>query len=308
MLKSGIRKAVRRLRRWLEDDPPKTSNTAVPFDHKYDWLAQAFTTVAKDPLAARRPAYVWGILQGAALAKVLGYNRISVIEFGVAGGAGLISMERISEAAEQLVGGISIDIYGFDTGEGIPRSMDYRDCPNIWLDGQFPMDEAALRGRLRRARLVIGRVAETVPAFRSGDYSPVAFVSFDLDLYSATRNALQIFDSGFDSLLPRVICYFDDMIGLTYSEFNGERLAISEFNDAHDTRKISPLYGLKYFLPFASSASWPELIYFAHFFDHPRYGDPDELRKPMLISLEGDGGTGWVEVKRRDPSGKTGQT
>jgi len=298
---------VRRLRHYLEDDPAKTSNITVPFDNRYDWLGQAFMTVRRDPLAARKPAYIWGILQGAALAKVLGYDRISIIEFGAAGGAGLISMEHIAEATEQLVG-ISIDVYGFDTGVGIPKSMDYRDCPNIWLDGQFPMDEAALRGRLRRAKLASGPVKETVPAFISSDHAPLAFVSFDLDLYSATQSALQIFDSGFDRLLPRVVCYFDDMIGLTYSDFNGERLAINEFNAARDRRKISPLYGLRYLLPVDTSRGWPrpELIYFAHFFDHPRYGDPDEVRKPVLMRLEGDLGE-WVETKIRNLPEKTPQ-
>jgi len=158
------------------------------------------------------------------------------------------------------------------------------------------MDEMALRGQLRRAKLALGRVEETVPAFIANDHSPLAFASFDLDLYSATQSALQIFDSGFDRLLPRIVCYFDDIIGLSYSDFNGERLAISEFNAAHDRRKISPLYGPRYLLPFDVSRGWPwpDMIYFAHFFDHPRYSDPDEARKPMLLRLEGDLG-GWVD-------------
>jgi hypothetical protein len=297
MLKRAIRGTLHRLQRWLADDPAERSNLTLPFDNRYDWLSQAFGVVGRDPIAARRPAYVWGVLQGAALARVLGYDQISVIEFGVAGGAGLISMERIAEATERLVG-ISIDVYGFDTGIGIPKSMDYRDCPNIWLNGQFPMDSEGLRARLNRAKLVLGRVEETVPAFSAEKCAPVAFVSFDLDLYTATRSAFQIFDSPFDRLLPRVVCYFDDIIGLTYSEFNGERLAINEFNSEHGRRKVSPLYGLRCFLPFDPQGSWPELLYFAHFFDHPRYCDPDELRKPMTINLERGDVTDWVEIKR----------
>ena len=77
-------------------------------------------------------------------------------------------------------------------------------------------------------------------------------------------------------LLPRVYCYFDDIMGFTYSEYNGERLAITEFNASHDSRKISPIYGLKYFLPAPhAQADWSEMIYMAHIFDHELYGRED---------------------------------
>ena len=81
---------------------------------------------------------------------------MSVIELGVASGAGLISMEWIAEAAENLIG-TRIEVHGFEPGPD-PKTMDYRNCPNIWLDGQFPMDEAALRRELRRAKLHLGCV------------------------------------------------------------------------------------------------------------------------------------------------------
>jgi hypothetical protein len=226
---------------------------------------------------------------------------VSVIEFGVAGGAGLVSMERIAEAAESMIG-IQIEVHGFDTGTGIPKTMDYRDCPNIWLDGQFPMDAAALRRELHRAKLHLGRVDTTVPEFVYGTFAPVAFVSFDLDLYSSTRDALKLFEGEYDWVLPRVVCYFDDIIWLTYSDFNGERLAIREFNDRWPMRKLSPIYGLKYLVPpEARHSPWPELIYLAHFFEHPLYNEPDEYRKPMLISIQGNGGSGFVYTK--PPSG-----
>lgn len=38
-----------------------------------------------------------------ALGKVLEYERISVIEFGVAGGRGLLAMERAAELIETMV-------------------------------------------------------------------------------------------------------------------------------------------------------------------------------------------------------------
>ena len=58
----------------------------------------------RDEQCARRPSYPWGVLQGAALAKVLAVPRISVLEFGGAGGAGLLALERAAERAKELTG------------------------------------------------------------------------------------------------------------------------------------------------------------------------------------------------------------
>ncbi len=67
-------------------------------------------------------------------------------------------------------------------------------------------------------------------------------------------------------------------MGLTCSEFTGERLAIAEFNDTHEERKISPIFGLKYFLPEKyARAQWSEMFYLAHMFDHPLYNEFDGL-------------------------------
>ena len=99
--------------------------------------------------------------------------------------------------------------------------------------------------------------------------------------------------------MPRVLCYFDDIIGLTYSDYNGERLAISEFNSSHAMRKLSPLYGLKFFVPTKHARSaWPELFYFLHIHDHPLYNEPDEVLKPTAMDIE-HRLTGWVPGKTR---------
>lgn len=276
----------------------------VPFDNRYDWLGSSFRKIRKDPFCAAKPAYIWGVLQGAALGKVLGLERVSVIEFGVAGGKGLLRMERIAERVEELIG-IAIEVYGFDSGSGIPMTQDYRDMPNVWMDGQFPMDRLELERRLRRAKLKLGSVKDTVPVFINSDHAPVAFISFDLDIYTSTVEALKLFESNHASLLPRVLCYFDDIFGLTYSDYNGERLAISEFNVKHDTRKISPLYGLKYYVPpEVKDNAWPEQMYFLHIFDHPLYGRPDELRKPLYMTIDGKV-NGYVSPSAEAPVAKS---
>lgn len=116
---------LRRVKRRLSDEEYNPSPTVpdVPFDNRDEWKQATYLKLNQDPLCAKRPQYIWGVLQGAALGKVLGIERISVIEFGVVGGAGLIAMERAAELAEGMVG-IEIDIYGFDTGVGMQKIID----------------------------------------------------------------------------------------------------------------------------------------------------------------------------------------
>ncbi|MDR7554855.1 MAG: hypothetical protein QN157_04545 [Armatimonadota bacterium] len=210
-------------------------------------------------------------------------DRVSVVEFGVAGGNGLVALERIAERVETQLG-VAVDVYGFDTGTGMPRPQDVRDCPNLWAAAYFPMDVEKLVRRLRRARLVLGLVEDTLDNVLQTGLAPVAFASFDLDYYSSTRAALRLLEASEEVLLPRVVCYFDDVMGFTYSEFNGERLAIAEFNHTHEVRKLSPIFGLRYFVPspFADTM-WVEQFWMAHIFDHSRYAEHDGLvRSPEL--------------------------
>ena len=240
----------------------------------------------RDALCARKPWYVWGVLQGAVLAQVLEIDRVSVMEFGVASGAGLLSLERTSARVKELVE-VDVEAYGFDSGVGLPKPNDHRDQPNMWVEGQLPMRADAVRELLERGSLRLGLVGDLVPAFLDEQRAPVAFVSFDLDLYSSTRDALKIFLGAEDRLLPRIPCYFDDIMGHTYNDFAGERLAIVEFNQENATRKLSPIYGLDHFVP-------PEFryiqwggLFFAHFFDHPLYCLPDSREKAVYVDESG---------------------
>jgi hypothetical protein len=227
--------------------------------------------------AALRANYLYGVLHAARLASVLGIPTISTIELGVAGGQGLLALEKAGVYAEEAFG-VGIDVYGFDTGRGLPKPTDFRDCPNLFLEGQFPLDEARLLQRLERAELILGLVDQTVPEFMSRRPAPIGFVSFDLDLYSSTACALRAFEADAELLLPRVLCYFDDITGFTYADHNGERLAISEFNAAHELRKLSPIYAAEFYVPeHEARALWPRKLYLAHILDHPRYSDYDGL-------------------------------
>jgi hypothetical protein len=232
-----------------------------------------------------RPHYRWGTLCAAFLAKALGYERISVIEFGVAGGDGLLALEQVSAQAA-AASGVAIDVYGFDTGTGLTKPLDYRDLPQLWSEGDYVMDVAKLKSRLKDARLVLGPVAETVPRFLAGKPAPIGFVVFDLDLYSSTMDAFGIFEAPDALLLPRVTCYFDDIAGYSHSDFNGERLAIADFNQAHEMRKISQIYGLKHALNI--DQWWIEMMYMFHAFRHPRYNDYDGTNPLRQIPLKDD--------------------
>ena len=231
----------------------------------------------------KRKNYAWGVLCGADLAVTLGIKRISVIEFGVAEGAGLIVLEKISKEVEKIYN-IIIDVYGFDTGKGLPRPIDYRDLPQIWKEGYFPMDEKKLRQKLDRAKLVLGLVNETIGKFIELNPAHIAFTAFDLDLYSSTMAAFQLFLSKSDILLPRVHCYFDDIMAFSYSDFNGERLAINDFNEKNNFRKISKIYGLRDWI--FEYENWIEQIYLAHIFDHPLYGQNDGMLQQHIIRAE----------------------
>jgi hypothetical protein len=216
--------------------------------------------------------YAFGVFSAAQLAKSLGLAGISVAEFGVAGGRGLLALERISREISQALG-IRIDVFGFDNGGGMPEASDYRDLPYVWAKGFYKMDVEALKSRLTGAQLVIGDVAETIPEWAARtDIAPIGFIAFDLDYYSSTVHALRVFDGPERSRLPRVFCYFDDIMWPTYAchnEFVGELLAIREFNAASVHRKLSPIHLLRHMrlIP----AGWNDQIYVMHDFAHPLY-------------------------------------
>ena len=58
-----------------------------------------------------------------------------------------------------------------------------------------------------------------------------------------------------------------------------ERLAMLEYNrEGAPNRGISPVYGLRYHLGWPQSqAQWPDMMFWAHFLDHPDYGVFDGL-------------------------------
>jgi hypothetical protein len=269
----------------LEEGPDEKIAT-IEEKPRYRWLNDQCLEIWGQ--VKRRPNYVWGVVHGAGLAQTLGVHQISVVEFGVAGGNGLIALQDIAAKVEEMLG-VKIDAYGFDTGTGLPKPTDYRDLPNFFSEGFYPMDAEKLRTQLNKAVLRLGQIQNTISDFINSKPAPVAFISFDLDLYTSTRHAFALFEADQNLLLPRIHCYFDDILGFTYSEFTGELLAIADFNSGHKMRKISKINGLKYFLPQSlAQRKWVDQFYLAHIFDHTSYGYYDGLNPASALNLVSD--------------------
>lgn len=215
---------------------------------------------------SKRPAYLLGVLTAAQQARKQDVSEISVIEFGVAGGDGLVVLQSEAEAVERETG-VRIKVYGLDAGpQGLPSFIgDYRDHPDAWQPGDYPMNESALRSRLTsRTTLIIGNVKDTLPGFfKNVQPPPIGFISFDLDLYSSTREALQIFCAPDARMLWHVPLYFDDIEFLFNSKFAGELLAIEEFNEESRRVKIDKWYGVRMGRPFPERP-FLEKMYVAH--------------------------------------------
>jgi hypothetical protein len=221
--------------------------------------------------AVIRPNYAYLVYQAARLAARLGQPRVSILEFGVAGGEGLLALESHAKQVEMLFP-VKIDIYGFDTGKGLPEALDYRDLIYHWKPGFFEMDISGLTARLKKARLILGNVSDTIGRFFEQHHpAPIGAVSFDVDFYSSTVMALKLFDANPSHFLPRAFCYFDDIIGgptELYGDFTGMRLAIHEFNEDHPNVKLSPIYYLR---TATAAPAWHHQMWSLHFFDHIDY-------------------------------------
>ena len=163
--------------------------------------------------AVDRPYYAYPLWHAARLAKGLGHDSVRVIEFGVAWGRGLLCLERHAKEVEKHLG-IRVEIYGFDTGHGLPPPEDFRDIPYFWTESMFAMDREALERKLSKAKLILGNVSETVAQFAKGyDPAPIGAIIIDLDFYSSTRDAFRLMDFCRDRMLPRAYFFFDDIIG-----------------------------------------------------------------------------------------------
>jgi len=188
------------------------------------------------------PWTAYGLLMAVRAAKKYHLNSISVAEFGVANGRGLKKMTDLAERLSKQ-SGVAISVFGFDSTVGLPAPKDYRDHPEIFQEGDYPMQDInRLQQELDgRANLVIGDIREikSLEQFFVGD-RPLAFASVDVDLYSSSKAVLKLIaDLDFTFLLPTVALHFDDVwSNWGLNRFAGELLAIEEINEEYEFRKI----------------------------------------------------------------------
>ena len=242
--------------RWAMEPPFRLlARTAVKY------LSSSVRTQALWDVS-ERPQYLVGILRAADEAKDAGIAEICVAEFGVAGGAGLLRMQDYAARVEAETG-VRIKVYGFDTGGGLPVGTgDYRDHPEIWSPGDFPMEWDKLRPLLdKRTELVLGDVRDTIPAFvENTQTAPLGYIAIDVDFFSSTRDAFKILSLPKRKTLIRTIIYLDDVETLRYHRFAGELLAVDDFNENNTGVKIDRWRGMRRSRPF------PEAVWYDHMY------------------------------------------
>jgi hypothetical protein len=227
---------------------------------------------AFDLLVRRQHAY--GLLKAADEARARGLRAVTAVELGVASGTGLLNICELGERITKATG-VGFRVAGFDTGEGMPPPADYRDHPELYKEGWFPMDREALEARLpANAEIHLGPIEETMPAYvdRLGPEAPLGFATLDVDFYSSSKGALRLFDGRPDAYLPFVTVYVDDLALSTHTRFAGELLAIREFNEEHELRKLDWDWNLANTRVF-KRAEWLTHMFKLHVLDHPERSD-----------------------------------
>lgn len=217
--------------------------------------------------------YAFCLWQAATEARRNGLNSFSAIEFGVASGNGLVALQWHAHAISQIFG-LDIEVYGFDTGTGLPESSDPSDMPHYFGTASYRMKaKEALTDRLWKARLVLGDIADTSKSFF--DNSPPATIGammVDVDMYSSTVPILNMLIGDASRFLPRVQMYFDDIHHATADL--GEALAIQRFNASQEAVKIVPEATYSNVVDTVDYAynSFLHRVKTAHLFEHPHYG------------------------------------
>ncbi|MBT4764626.1 hypothetical protein HOO14_06490 [bacterium] len=222
-----------------------------------------------------RPHYAYALVSTAKEAVKLGYRKISILEFGCAGGSGLVDLEYIGNQISEVLK-IEFEIYGFDAGTGLPQSNDYRDCLYMWSAGEYSMDRVKLEKYLNTTRLIIGDTKDTVPEFiKEKAHATIGAVFIDVDYYTSTKSCLNIFNYSDNNYLPRVFVYLDDT--LLTSESTGELLAVNEYNEYNEYNKnisVDTLLAEKMSLKWRNWIYLGKKFYHWHNFNHKEYSTP----------------------------------
>jgi hypothetical protein len=211
--------------------------------------------------------YATGLQVAARYAAEFGESEIVAIEFGVAGGNGLLALADHARGIRQT--GITVHVVGFDTGVGLPPTEDWRDAPWIYRSGDYPGDAATLTSRLAgRATLVLGDIRETFPRWLRNANKPVGFISIDVDYYSSTMGILDaLANCEAEAMLPISSVYLDDILCFGVPRCVGELAALADFNRDHPSRKFDRADWIGEFRPY-KEALWLKRMFDFYCFDH----------------------------------------
>ena len=217
----------------------------------------------------RRPDYAYGIYEAAKRGKSNGLDGITVIEFGVANGRGLMAMIMYAEKISKELD-IKINILGYDSGEGMPNFTNYKDHPELYTLGDFPMihKDQLLKFLPQNAKLVFLDLIKDSWLNSNIEY-PIGFISIDVDYYSSTISIInKLLEIDSNLLLPNTLMYFDDVILDNHNSYQGELLAIKDFNNKDSLRKIEQYsQNLRHTRMF-KFAHWIDNMYQLHVLDH----------------------------------------
>ena len=231
-----------------------------------------------------RPQHAFGLLNAADQAKLRGFDKLTVVEFGVANGAGLMNLIAVAEKVTKITG-VKIHIYGFDTGEGMPEPIDYRDHPEYYNTGDFPMNKALLEEKIKgKATIIYGPIKEKITEFISNisEKAPIGFVAIDVDYYSSTKDVLELFKAKATCFLPLTYVYLDDVFMPHHNEKCGELLAVSEFNEEQSMRELSYHRFFENQRIF-KNAIWVKQLYYFHVLDHPYRSELKRNRNAYVL-------------------------
>lgn len=226
-----------------------------------------------------RMHYAVCVWNAAVEAVKLGVKAISVIEFGVAGGNGLLALEFHAREISKLFN-IEIEVYSFDMCVGLPNyEEDYRDLTWVFHAGQFKMDYKNLEKKLDNAKLIIGDIRQTGKEFfERYSPAPIGAMMVDVDIYTSTKSIFEMLKIDYKYVQPRIYTYFDD---IKYGSENiGENLAIKEFNKENaGIIEISPEgFGIDKAISYTGTKLRDipsnyqfRLLKIIHFFEHSLY-------------------------------------
>lgn len=188
----------------------------------------------------QRMVYARNIWKMAEMAREIGVKEFSVIEFGVAGGNGLVAAEFYAREIARLYN-LKIEVYGFDNAKGLPilkENCIQKEVPYWFYGGRYNyLDVEKISKRLRAARLIVGDIEETLNNFIDVyKPAPIGVIFVDVDQYAGTAAIMRFLESNDENFMPRMNIYFDDIAPI--NESRGEHRAIQEFNQRNASIKI----------------------------------------------------------------------